>query len=84
MLSDTGVKEYQSIYLKKYGKELSFEEAKQMASELLDFLSTLLPKKGGDTYGNENENTASQGGENIEPYDRLQQILPRSVSTSQR
>ena len=82
MLSDTGVKEYQSIYLKKYGKELSFEEAKQMATELLDFLSTLLPKKGGDTY--ENENTASQGGENIEPYDRLQQILPRSISTSQR
>lgn len=56
MLSDIGVKEYQSIYLKKYGKALSFEEAKQMATELLDFLLTLLPKKGGTQnvyeYGN--------------------------------
>jgi len=64
MLKDIAVKEYQSIYLKKYGKELPFDIAKQWANELIDYLFILLPKKGGDKYENENADKTLQIREN--------------------
>lgn len=38
-LSQTAVREFQDLYLKKYGKELTFEEAEIEARELLTLFS---------------------------------------------
>jgi hypothetical protein len=45
MISETAIKEFQRLYLREYGCQLSFEEAHQLALSLLRFYKTLLQKQ---------------------------------------
>lgn len=45
MLTKEAIEEFQGVYLREYGYELSFEEAHQLALSLLRFYKTLLQKQ---------------------------------------
>jgi len=42
MLSNKAIKEYQEIYLKEFGKEISFEEAKVQAENFVNLIRLII------------------------------------------
>lgn len=56
-VSAKGITEYQKIFKKTFGVEISVEEASEQANSLIDFLWLMLPK---GRYGNEYEKPKSR------------------------
>lgn len=56
MLSDHAIQEFQEIYFKTYGKELSFEEAAECASQLIRLCKAVLTPTLPDLQRKEQQN----------------------------
>ena len=61
MLSNKAITEYQQLYTKHYGYVLSFDEAKEYANDLLDFVGVLLKKDCQISNEKKYENKKTQG-----------------------
>ncbi|MGR3218356.1 MAG: hypothetical protein ACUZ8H_00880 [Candidatus Anammoxibacter sp.] len=60
MISKIAVEEYQAIYLKQYGKTLSFEEAEFQAANLLRLYKAVLAPEAKTNQLNGEERTATK------------------------